>query len=220
LEGECHALAAFGDHRAKKAGQAQSVIGFVTTGHGEPIAVPVCDGNTAEPLTVPAQGETLRRRCGITAVVCVGDRGMVKRPGKPALAAAGSTDIPALPPPPRRTLLRQGVLRPAWCPPHGHAGPHGAVRLVRRRSEAVRRTAHRRRHDQLATRPAVIAARQALVRTAHRAPPAAGRRTLPAWVPRHTLVGWGPWSLQEHTLIVTGDEAAQIEASRCDGGDV
>ncbi len=35
-EGECHALAAFGDNRDKKAGKAQSVRGLVTTGHGEP----------------------------------------------------------------------------------------------------------------------------------------------------------------------------------------
>ena len=36
FEGECHALAAFGDNRDKKAGKAQIVIGLVTTGQGEP----------------------------------------------------------------------------------------------------------------------------------------------------------------------------------------
>ena len=34
--GECNALAAFGYNRDKKAGKAQSVIGLVTTGYGEP----------------------------------------------------------------------------------------------------------------------------------------------------------------------------------------
>jgi hypothetical protein len=49
----------------------------------------VFDGNTADPLTVPAQVETLRTRFGITEVVFVGDRGMVKTKGKAALATAG-----------------------------------------------------------------------------------------------------------------------------------
>jgi hypothetical protein len=69
--------------------------------------VQVFDGNTSDPRTVPAQGETLRRRVGITEVVFVGDRGMVKRTGKTALAAAGSTYITALTQPQIRKLLRQ-----------------------------------------------------------------------------------------------------------------
>ncbi len=182
--------------------------------------MPVCDGHTSEPLTVPAQVETLRRRVGITEVVCVGDRGRVKRPGKPARAAAGSTSITALTKPPIRQLLRQGGWRPEWLTPHVHEGPYGSVRLVLRRSEAVRRKAHRRRHDKLAHLHALLTARNALVRTAKRAPPAAGLRTLQAWVTRHKLAGGVQWSLQEHNSIVTGDEAAQIEASRCAGCDV
>jgi hypothetical protein len=215
--GECHELAAFGYNRDKKAGKAQIVIGFVTTGQGEPIAVQVCDGNTSDPLTGPAQVETLRRRFGLTEVVCVGERGMVKRPGKPARAAAGSTSITALTTPQRRQLLRQGVWRPEWCTPHVHEVPQGSVRLVLRRSEAVRRQAHRRRHDPLAPLHALMTARKALVRTAKRAQPAAGLRTLPAWVTRPTLAGWVPLSLQEHHIIVPVEEAAQSEASRFDG---
>jgi len=152
-----------------------------------------------------------------TEVVFVGDRGMVKRTGKTALAAAGSTYITALTKPQIRKLLRQGVLRPEWLTPHVHEGPYGSVRLVLRRSEAVRRTAHRRRHDKLAHLHALMTARNALVRTAKRAQPAAGLRTLQAWVTRHKLAGWVQLSLQENNIIVTVDEAAQIEASRFDG---
>jgi len=217
FEGECNELAAFGYNRDKKAGKAQIVIGLVTTGHGEPLAVQVFDGNTAAPLTVPAQVETLRTRFGITEVVFVGDRGMIKRTGKTALAAAGYTYITALTTPQIRKLLRQGVLRPEWFTPHVHEVPHGPVRLVLRRSEAVRRKAHRRRHDKLAKLHALIAARNAFVRTAKRAQPAAGLRTLQAWVTRQKLAGWVQWSLQENDIIVTVDEAAQLEASRFDG---
>jgi len=182
--------------------------------------VQVFDGHTADPLTVPAQVETLRTRFGITEVVVVGDRGMSKRTGKTALAAAGSKSITALTTPQIRPLLREGVLRPEWWTPYVYEVPHGPVRLVLRRSEAVRRTAPRRRHDKLATRHALMTARHAFVRTAQRAQPDAGLRTLPAWVTRDTLAGWVQVSLQEGAISVTVAEAAQTEASRFDGGDV
>jgi len=179
--------------------------------------VQVFDGNTADPLTVPAPVETLRTRFGITEVVCVGDRGRIKRTGKTALAAAGSKYITALTTPQIRKLLREGVLRPEWLTPYVYEVPHGPVRLVLRRSEAVRRKAHRRRHDKLAKRHALMTARKAFVRMAKRAQPDAGLRTLQAWVTRDQLAGGVQWSLQEGASIVTVDEAAQTEASRFDG---
>src|SRR2546430_6553066 len=112
LEGACHTLAAFGYNRDNKAGKTPIVIGLVTTGTGEPFAVHVFDGNTSDPLTGPAQVETLRTRFGLTEGVCVGDRGMVKRTGKTVLAAAGSKYITALPPPPRRKMPPEDRLRP------------------------------------------------------------------------------------------------------------
>src|SRR5215470_14968245 len=127
LEGEQNALAAFGYNRDKKAGKTQIVIGLVTTGTGEPLAVHVFDGNTSDPLTVPAQVETLTTRFGITEVVFVGDRGMVKRKGKTVLAAAGYKYITALTTPQVRKLLREGVLRPEWFTAHVHEVRYGPV---------------------------------------------------------------------------------------------
>jgi hypothetical protein len=217
FEGECNELAAFGSSRDQKPGKAQIVIGLLTTGEGEPLAVPVFDGNTVAPLTVPAQVETLRTRFGITEVVFVGERGMVKTKGKVALATAGYKYITALTTPQVRKLLHEGVLRPEWFTPHGHEVPHGSVRLVLRRSEAIRRKAQRRRHDKLAKLQALITARNACGRTARRAQPEAGLRTLHAWVTRHKLAGWVQWSLQERAIIATVDETAQTEATLLDG---
>jgi hypothetical protein len=217
FEGECNELAAFGYNRDKKAGKAQIVIGLMTTGHGEPLAVHVFDGNTADPLTVPVQVETLRTRFGIREVVFVGDRGMIKSKGKSVLAAAGYKYITALTTPQVRKLLREGVLRPEWFTSHVYEVQHGRVRLVLRRSEAVRRKAQRRRADKLAKLAALITARNAFVRTAKRAQPAAGLRTLQAWVTRYKLAGWVQLSLQGGDIIATVDEAAQTEASQFDG---
>ena len=217
VEGACKELAAFGYSRDKKPGKAQIVIGLMTMADGEPIAVHVFDGNTADPLTVPAQVETLRTRFGITEVVFVGDRGMVKTKGKAALATAGYRYITALTTPQVHKLVREGVLRPEWFTSHVHEVQHGPVRLVLRRSEAVRRKTQRRRQDKLTKLHALIAARNAFVRTAKRAQPAAGLRTLQAWVTRHKLAGWVQLSLQARDIIATVAEAAQTEATRFDG---
>jgi hypothetical protein len=108
-------------------------------------------------------------------------------------------------------------VRPEWFTPYVSEVPYGPGRLGLRRSEAVRRTAHRRRHAKLAQRHALMTARNACGRTAKRAQPAAGLRPLQAWVTRYKLAGWVPWSLQEGAILVTVEEAAQTEASRCDG---
>ena len=216
-EGACNALAAFGDNRDKQAGKAQIVVGLVTTGTGEPLAVQVFDGNTADPLTVPAQVETLRTRLSITEVVCVGDRGMVKTKGKAVLAAAGYTYITALTTPQVRKLLRKGVLCPEWCTSHVHEVPHGPVRLVLRRSEAVRRKAQRRRADNLATLQRLITTRNAFVQTSQRAKPDAGLQTLRAWVKRHKLDAFVQLSLHEGQLTATLDVTAQAEATQLEG---
>jgi transposase len=217
VEGACNELAAFGYNRDKKAGKTQIVIGLVTTGIGEPLAVQVFDGNTSDPLTVPAQVETLKTRFGITEVVFVGDRGMVKRKGKTVLAVAGYKYITALTTPQVRKLLREGVLRPEWFTSHVYEVPHGPVRLVLRRSEAVRDKAQRRRADKLAKLHALLTARNAFVQTAKRAKPEAGLRTLRAWVKRHKLDAFVQVSLHEGQLTATLDTTAQAEAAQLEG---
>lgn len=52
---------------------------------GEPLAVRVFSGSTADPTTVPQPIEILKQQFGVSEVVFVGDRGMVKSRGKQAL---------------------------------------------------------------------------------------------------------------------------------------
>src|SRR2546423_10272888 len=82
LEGEQNARAALGYNREKKPGTANSVLGLLTTADGEPLAVHVYEATPAAPVPVPEQVHPRRTRCGITAVVFVGDRGMVQAQGK------------------------------------------------------------------------------------------------------------------------------------------
>ena len=217
LEGEHHALAAFGYSRDQKPGKAQIVIGLLTTAAGEPVAVHVYEGNTADPVTVPEPVHTLRTRFGITELVFVGDRGMVKAKGKHALTTAGFRYITALTTPQVRRLLQTQVLRPEWFTTHVQEVVHGAVRLLLRRSEALRQQAARRRADKWAKLQRLITARNTFVSAAQRAKPDTGLRTLQAWVKQHKLEAFVQVALHDGLLLATLDPAAQAEATVLDG---
>lgn len=55
LEGEHNELGAFGYNRDGKRGKLQIVIGLLADQPGEPLAVRVFSGNTADPSTVATQ---------------------------------------------------------------------------------------------------------------------------------------------------------------------
>src|SRR5262249_3140593 len=116
-----------------------------------------------------------------------------------------------------RKLLREGALHPEWFTPHVHEVQHGPVRLVLRRSEAVRRKAQRRRADKLAKLQRLITMRNAFVQTSKRAKPDAGLQTLRAWVKRHKLDTFVQLSLHEGQLTATLDATAQAEATQLEG---
>jgi transposase len=217
LEGEHHALAAFGYSRDKQPGKAQMVIGLLTTAEGEPLAVHVYEGNTADPVTLPAQVHTLRTRFGITELVFVGDRGMVKATGKHALTAAGFRYVTALTMPQVRRLLQTEVLRAEWFTPQLPEVVHGAVRLLLRRSATLQPHAARRRADKWTKLQRLITARNAFVETAKRAKPETGLRALQAWVKRHKLEAFVQISLHDGRLMATLNTAAQAEATVLDG---
>ncbi len=72
------------------------VIGLLSADDGEPLAVPVFEGNTADPSTLAEQIRVLKEQSAVEEVVLVGDRGMIKARGKEALSAEGWKYITAL----------------------------------------------------------------------------------------------------------------------------
>lgn len=96
LEGQHNELGKFGYNRDGKRGKLQIVMGLLTDPSGEPLAVRVFRGNTADPKTVGTQIEILTKQFAVQDVVFVGDRGMVKSTGKQDLKGAGFRYISAL----------------------------------------------------------------------------------------------------------------------------
>ena len=77
LEGRCCELAQHGYSRDHRGDRPQIVIGLMCAADGCPVAVEVFEGNTADPVTLPAQIDKLRQRFKLQRVVMVGDRGVL-----------------------------------------------------------------------------------------------------------------------------------------------
>jgi hypothetical protein len=77
LEGRCCELAQFGYSRDHRRDRPQLVIGLLCAADGCPVAVQVFDGNTADPTTLTAQIDKIKRRFQLQRVAIVGDRGMI-----------------------------------------------------------------------------------------------------------------------------------------------
>ncbi len=73
LEGRCCDLAQHGYSRDHRPGRLQIVYGLLCDREGRPIAVEVFEGNTADPGTIAAQVEKLKRRFHLNHIVLVGD---------------------------------------------------------------------------------------------------------------------------------------------------
>jgi transposase len=112
LEGRCCELARFGHSRDGKKGKLQIVYGLLCAADGCPVAVEVFEGNTADPMTLAAQIDKLKRRFGLARVVLVGDRGMITSARiRDELKPAGLDWITALRAPQIRALLDTGALQ-------------------------------------------------------------------------------------------------------------
>ena len=112
LEGRCCPLAKRGYSRDGKRGKLQIVFGLLCNREGCPVAVEVFEGNTADPRTVGAQIDKLRRRFGLSRVVLVGDRGMLTEARiREEVAPAGLDWITTLRAPAIRELMSSGAVQ-------------------------------------------------------------------------------------------------------------
>ena len=160
LEGEHNALGEFGYNRDGKRGKLQIVIGLLADQAGEPLAVRVFAGNTADPSTVAAQIEILTKQFSITDLIFVGDRGMVKSAGKRALDEAGFHYISALTDPQIRLLLaKKKIQLELFAEQVCEVEADGVRYILRKNPEEARRIRHRL-EDKLSKLRTKIAATQ------------------------------------------------------------
>ena len=217
FEGECNELGQYGYNRDGKRGKQQIVIGLLTAEDGEPLAVRVFEGNTADPTTVASQITILKEQFGIAEVVMVGDRGMIKAKGNAALSAQGFRYITALTDAQVRTFLKEGVLQTGLFDVPLCEVEHDDKRLIVRRNEIVRVREERRREDKLAQLQAKMADRNAFVKNSRRASAATGLAALQRWAKRHKLAAFVTLALNERVIVCTIDTEAKAQDALLDG---
>ena len=212
LEGECNQLGAFGYDRDGKKGKLQIVIGLLTDPEGEPLAVRVFQGNTADPTTVAEQIQITKLQFAVEELVFVGDRGMVKSRGKQALEQANLHYITALTDPQIRRLLQQGILQLGLFNETLCEVENQGVRYVLRCNPAEAAREQHRLEDKLEKLEAKIAARHQATQDKPRCQPEAGQRKLQAWVEQHKLSGLVELQLEGRKLVMERQPGA-IEKS-------
>jgi transposase len=217
FEGEHNELADYGYNRDGKKGKKQIVIGLLTGADGEPLAVRVFEGNSADPSTVGEQIELLKQQFAVSEVVFIGDRGMIKAKGKAALGALGWRYISALTKQQIRALLKRGVLQPDLFDDDLGEVAQEDSRLIVRRNVSIQHREQARRADKLKRLETLITERNAFVSQSTRADPAAGLRQLEHWVKRHKLNGFVSLSLEQDQIRCQMDQAQMAEVALLDG---
>ena len=164
-------LARRGYSRDGKRGSRQILVGLLCDAAGRPVSAEVCAGNTADPATVPAQVDKLRRRFGLSRVVLVGDRGMLTAASiREDLAPHEELGwISALRAPAIRRLLRERRFDPEqvgdWQLARIESPDYPGERLLACRNPRLRRQRGQRREALLqATEAALVEIRQAAQR--------------------------------------------------------
>lgn len=212
LEGEHNDLGEFGYNRDGKRGKLQIIIGLLADPSGEPLAVRVFAGNTADSTTVAAQIEILTQQFAIKEVIFVGDRGMVKSAGKKALGQAGLRYISALTDPQIRHLLSKKTIQmELFAEQICEAEADGVRYVLRKNPEEAKRIRYRLK-DKLSKLRSQIAQRNELVEQSSRRKPEAGLAALKQWMARHKIAGLVQLCLEGRKIVETADLQAQLRA--------
>jgi len=217
LEGEKNELGAYGYNRDGKKGKRQIVVGLLTDKAGEPFAVRVFEGNTADPSTVSTPIAILKQRFHVAEVVFVGDRGMVKAKGKAMLAAERLRYITALTEPQIRTLIKRGVVQVGQFAEQVSEVQAAGKRYILRKNATEARKAWHRLQDKLHTLQTLVATRNAKVTASPRCQPEAGLRHVQAWVKRYKLTNVVTLRLDGRCLTVDSHAKAQEQAVQLAG---
>jgi len=169
VEGRCCELAQLGYNRDGKKGKLQIVYGLLCAGDGCPVAIEVFEGDTADPRTLAAQIDKIKKRFALERVVLVGDRGMITQARIDAeIAPAGLDWITALRAPAIRELVEAGALQMSLFDERDMAAitspDYPGERLIVCRNRDLARERARKREDLLAATEKDLAAIAAAVR--------------------------------------------------------
>jgi transposase len=187
FEGQRNELAEPGYNRDGKKFKKQCVVGLLTDAQGEPIAIRVFRGNTADPQTIAEPIRTLVEQLDVKHVIFVGDRGMVKARGRELLAENGYHFLTALIDPQVRALIAKGKIQlELFDETPSEVIADGRRFILRRNPDSATRDVQRRA-SQLARVTAKVDERNARVRENQRADPKVSLKQANEWLGKYRL---------------------------------
>jgi hypothetical protein len=218
FEGQKNELAAPGYNRDGKKYKKQVVIGLLTDADGEPVSVQVYRGNTADPETVADQIDKLRERFDAKEVVLVGDRGMIRGPGRELLGKHGFRYITSLTEPEVRSALASGTLQLGMFDEQvaETMGADGRRHILRRNPKMTERVRNKRA-DQLRKVQSKVDARNAFMTTSVRAKLETSVKEARAWLRTYKLDSFVEPTLLGRNVVLVVDEAAKAHVEELDG---
>ncbi len=216
LEGVENELAKFGYNRDKKTGKKQIVIGLLADDVGDPVAVRVFEGNTLDPKTVEEQIRILTQSFGVSEVILVGDRGMLKKPQVESLPE-GFRYITAITKPQIRTLLEKGVLQMDLFEDSLAEVVHENVRYIIRRNPMRQEEIEQTREAKLSRIAALVAERNAYLTDHQKADPDIAERDINRHIAHLKMHAWVKTVREGRIFRLTLDEEARAEAAALDG---
>ena len=218
VEGDKNELAACGYHRDGKRGKRQVVIGLLCHAQGTPLSIELFRGNTQDPHTVAAQSRTVAERFGGTAVVCVGDRGMLKGPQLTALATHGFHYITAITKPQITHLLKTAVLSlELFRDEVTEVITDEPLRSVLRRNPLRAQEMREARDAKYRTLQKEVATYNQYLQEHPRAKVDVALRKLQARCATWQIAAWTSIVAHDRTLSMAMENAAQAEAAKLDG---
>jgi transposase len=216
LEGEQNELAEYGYNRDKKKGKKQIVIGLLTDPEGDPVAVRVFEGNTSDPKTVEEQIKTVTESFGVTEIILVGDRGMLKKPQIESLPE-GFRYITAITKPQMRTLLEKGIIQMELFEASLAEVIHEKIRYIIRRNPERKKEIEQTREAKLKRITAFVTEKSTYCAGHPKADPAIAQRDIDEKIKRFNMDAWIKAIREERTFTLVRDEEALAEKALLDG---
>jgi transposase len=217
LEGMDNQLAWWGYNRDGKKGKKQIVFGLLTDDAGEPIAVEVFRGNTADPTTFVELVTGFGKRFGVSEVVFVGDRGMIKKLGIEELHKENFKYITGITTAQVKTLMKDGVIQLNLFDSELHEVQDGDLRYVFRKNPIRAAEVSAARNNKMA-RLKELAGKETLYLTQH--PMATEEKAVQRVQGQAKKLKLGSFvevKAEARKITVVVDEAQWQEATQLDG---
>ena len=217
LEGEKNELANWGYNRDGKQGKKQIVVGLLTDGLGNPVAVEVFTGNTSDITTFRSQVEKVKHRFGCQRVTFVGDRGMIKSRQIEDVKQYGFHYITSLTKNQIETLIKKKVVQYELFDSSINETIDGSIRYILRRNPVRAQEISTNRESKKDAIETLVKEKNQYLHDHPRAKEANALKCVTEKIRKLKIDGWMSVKVEGRNLIICIDKEAWEKEAKLDG---